>query len=296
MLATPSGLHVAFLGTGELGTFPDAGPPILASLSTAHPVGIGALGEGILAISSPSEGRVVVLGNDMRVVADHRLDGQEPAAGAARRAGEATFVESTRKGASCQSCHIHADSDDVRHDIGHGERRPTLSVRGIAGTAPYLRGASYPSLGTLGSVTETIFGGYTTERPNRRTVLAAYVESLPGFANPRLFDPPPIDVERRGAAAFKKARCDLCHPAPAFTSLGQIRKPILFEVADDEDPAVLDVPSLIGLRVSAPYLSNGRADTIASVLGTHNERNSHGDADSLSEDELRALIAFLEGL
>ena len=59
---------------------------------------------------------------------------------------------------------------------------------------------------------------------------------------------------------------------------------------------MLDVPSLLSVGSSAPYLSDGRAATLEAVLTEHNRKNRHGDTAKLTAHERGDLIAFLEAL
>ena len=96
------------------------------------------------------------------------------------RRGERAFYEGTRAGISCQSCHAHGDSDYTRHDIGQGIVPSVLSVRGIAGTSPYLRDGSHWRLRDLHDLAEEGYRGYTRQVEwDRSRALAAYMQSLP---------------------------------------------------------------------------------------------------------------------
>ena len=77
------------------------------------------------------------------------------------------------------------DSDHSTHNIGDLHVRPaTLSVRGIAGTAPYLRGGAYNRVRELLHVPEMLLGGYFLDDPERALNIEAFIEGLvhPGKA------------------------------------------------------------------------------------------------------------------
>ena len=48
--------------------------------------------------------------------------------------------------------------------------------------------------------------------------------------------------------------------------------------------------------MSAPYLYDGRAETIEDVLDEHNQAKRHGDIGALSKSEHQDLVYFLETL
>jgi hypothetical protein len=201
--------------------------------------------------------------------------------------GELAFFEATRSGVSCGSCHLHADSDLSFHDIGHGRASPTLSVRGIAHTSPYLRGASYPTLGSLDTFAETLLGGYERELPDRAELLESFIVTLAPHA-------PPIGLPPResGREAFAKAGCTECHHGPAYTNLAQVPASYLFPELGKTN-RLLDTPALLNIRNTAPYLDDGRAQTLREVLVDHNMNNRHGDVRALNEEELNVLLLML---
>jgi cytochrome c peroxidase len=57
-----------------------------------------------------------------------------------------------------------------------------------------------------------------------------------------------------------------------------------------------DTPSLRGLRLTAPYLHDGRATTLEEIFTKYNLRHRHGQAHTLSPEELSDLLVFLESL
>ncbi|MCA9796914.1 MAG: hypothetical protein KC910_34125, partial [Candidatus Eremiobacteraeota bacterium] len=59
---------------------------------------------------------------------------------------------------------------------------------------------------------------------------------------------------------------------------------------------MLDVPSLLGLWRSAPYLHDNRAASLEEVLGEYNPVDGHGHTRDLSQSERADLITFLESL
>ena len=107
--------------------------------------------------------------------------------------------------------------------------------------------------------------------------------------------------DERGRAVFRKAGCAQCHAGAHWTvsALPAIRQEsgpeivsVLRDVGTTQAGDVLgqrgfDVPTLLGLSSSAPYLHDGSARTLADVL--KNRRH----APALSEAELSDLVGFL---
>jgi cytochrome c peroxidase len=55
----------------------------------------------------------------------------------------------------------------------------------------------------------------------------------------------------------------------------------------------LDVPSLLHLWDTAPYLHDGRARTLHDVFTVHNPQDRHGKTSHLTAQQLDDLVAFL---
>lgn len=283
---------VAFAGTDEVARLDPNTGRFERIAEVDRPTGVTRLAGGRIVATSAARGLVTVLAGRRRT--EHALVRAQELSSTARliQEGERAFYQSTRAGPSCQTCHTHGDSDYSMHDIGHGSPRPTLSTRGVAGTAPYLRGASYPSLAALEAFTRYVLGGYPSPVPRRAEGLSAYVAALPRA-------PPEtrasLETLRRGNDVFVESGCRFCHSFPAFTNLAQYPEGFLFPERRGQ-LELLDTPSLIGVASSPPYLHDGRARSLESVLTQHNRANRHGDVKDLSERDRRALLVFLRSL
>lgn len=287
LAASSGGYWVSFSGSDELAHWRPGHPLARRPSPVPRPIGLAMYGEALV-IASPATGQLAGPAAWGGVVTVPPLPGP---LGLVRREGELAFLEGTRAGLSCESCHLDRDSDQALHDIGHGTPRPTLSTLGIAQTAPYLRGASYPSLASLDDFAHRVLGGYRVERPERAKSVATFLEGL----GPEGRLSPLGDGERAGVLAFVRAGCDACHRPPAFTDLAQYPAGMLFpERANAAE--LLDTPSLRGVGGTAPYLYDGRAGTLESVFEDHNPGRAHGEYHRLSPTERANLFAFLRAL
>lgn len=303
--ARDGSLWVTFAGSDELWRLRlDQSPPDHIDLVDAGlhaPHGIAELADGTLLVSSPVAGAFGVIAPGartpkvVRVTPDDDWLLRHDRAALARRVGERGFYESTRSGISCQSCHMHADSDDAAYNLGDRQLLPTLTVRGLAGTAPYLRDGSYARLRDLDDVAQRLYRGYLRNQAARGETLEAFVRALPRRGNLR---PRDIAAERRGYAAFRKAQCDRCHAPPAFTNLAQLPQRLLFpeRAGTLEHEEWLDTPALLSAAATPPYLNDGRAQTLDAVLVEHNPNNRHGDVQRLNAAERHDLVTFLSSL
>lgn len=302
-VAPDGALWVAFAGSDEVARLVVGGPEgraiDVAALGLAAPHGALLLADGAIAVSSPSGGRVAILEPSGRLRAsadlapgDATLLREDPEA-LRRRFGERAFYEATRAGVACQSCHLHGESDGLVHNIGGRVLVPTLDVRGIAGTSPYLRDGSYPRIGDLHEVADTLYRGYREPAGDRASTLEAWIASLP-LPPPRPERDP--EAERRGLDVFVAAGCPSCHAFPALTNLGRHPVHAVFPRAAAEPGLSLDTPSLRGLTRQSRYLFDGRARSLEDVFRVHNPDDRHGRTAALSDREIADLIRFLESL
>ena len=282
-------LFVAFAGSDETWTLQGDGPPeIHDTQDIPAPFGIAHL-SGSVVVTSPSAGLIATRRSGGWRVVRVGADSED----SPRRRGERAFYEGTRAGISCQSCHLHGDTDFVLRNIGGERLAPTLGVGGIADTSPFLRDGSYPRIRDLDHLATTLFRGYLRRDARRGIDIEAFVRSLPRRPVRRgLRDEA---RELRGVEVFVRSACTTCHSFPAFTNLAQVPAGALFPETGETD-AVLDTPSLLSVGTHSPYLSDGRAESLESVFRDHNPSNRHGDTRRLSDEELSDLIYFLEGL
>ena len=300
-------LAVTFAGTDELWRIDPAAADIetldLIDSELNAPHGLAELADGALVLSSPANGTLGVWRpgwrqpNVLRLAASSAALRLNDPTALERRAGERGFYESTRSGIACQSCHLHATADAASYNLGNHRAIPSLPVTGLLGTAPYLRDGSYPRIRDLDEVAQTLYRGYLRHQARRSQVLEAFVEALPR-AQSVARSARDLAAERRGVQAFGKAHCTRCHAFPAFTNLGLLPMSALFPEQAALLPGVemLDVPSLLSIGQTAPYLNDGRAPTLAAVIQEQNAANLHGDVRSLSNSERRDLLAFLGSL
>lgn len=272
----------------------------------AAPHGIADLGEGHLCVSSPANGTIGVFdanGERTSLItlapSDEELSKSNFAA-LTRRRGERSFYAGTRAGLGCQSCHLHADTDSCLHAIAQPRFVLTLSVRGVAGTSPYLRDGGHWQLRELHQVAADVYRGYPRDVPfDRSLALEAYMKGLPPRVNWRGLEPLDESRMRAGVAAFVKADCVHCHAFPLMTNLGQHPESLLFPKAAAEhriqlgSEVFVDTPSLRAISQSAPYLNDGRAKTLEEVLKRENPEGRHGNVGGLSEREYQDLLYFL---
>jgi YVTN family beta-propeller protein len=226
------------------------------------------------------------------------------------RRGEALFHDATRslnQWYSCNTCHSDGHTNgldfdtlnDGRQDLSTAHRRsrkkvPTL--RRVAATGPWTWHGWQKRLedAMVESFTKSMQGRRPS--PDDVRALVAYLGTLQYPRNPyRSADGGLTDAARRGEAVFQSSRaaCATCHSGPELTD-GKIHITGLEE--RDDAYRGYNPPSLRGLYDKDPYLHDGRARTLKDALaGPHSPEVAAG-GDSLSDDELDDLVAYLRSL
>lgn len=225
------------------------------------------------------------------------------------RRGEILFHDATRsfnQWYSCNTCHsdghtngLHFDTlNDGRQDLRNTHersRKKSPTLRRVTHTAPWTWHGWQTSLedATSESFTKSMQGTKPTDEEARAVV--AYFETLDFPRNPYTLPDGSLTPEaERGKAVFKsaKAACNTCHRGPEFTD-GKVHV-VGLEEPDDAYEGY-NPPSLRGAYDKYPYLHDARSPTLRDALtGPHSPEMVGGD--SLSEQELSDLIAFVKSL
>ncbi len=212
------------------------------------------------------------------------------------RQGEAVFYDakrSFRQWYSCHSCHTDGHTNgasyDTFNDGRYGNAKKTLSLRGVAKTAPYTWHGWQKDLraSVEQSLTKTLQG----PKPSSEDLdaLVAFLKGL-DFVPPR--PTPSPDAAARGREVFFRRSCDVCHAPPDYTTAGV--NLVDLESRDDVYQG-FNPPSLRGVRHRAPFLHDGRARTLADVLTKLHPPRAE-DETELTPQEIADLVVFLESL
>ncbi len=131
-------------------------------------------------------------------------------------------------------------------------------------------------------------------RPDEDLVaIDSYLKSMKPVPSPYLMNGGLSPAAKRGQMVFKKANCAMCHCGPHLTDLEQYD----LGMGRGQDKArPMDTPTLIEVWRTAPYLHDGRAANLRSLLVEHNDLDLHGRTSALSEAELKDLLAYLLSL
>jgi cytochrome c peroxidase len=193
---------------------------------------------------------------------------------------------------ACSTYHPGGDSDGLVWkgvqpvEPGTPGGRRTRSLRGTWQSAPYLWDASAPTVRQVLERMLAVEMGGVQLPPHDVTALETYLLSLTPFDRGRVKpDGTPTEpvslAARRGREVFQRARCEGCHPPPAF---------LVPRAVDAGTDGPIDVPGLRGVATRPPYGHDGRwpklEDAVRAML--------RAGRVELSDDEHRQLQEYLK--
>jgi cytochrome c553 len=186
-------------------------------------------------------------------------------------------------GVSCATCHFDGRNDGLTWQFEIGPRQTPSLAGQVSATAPVTWSDDVPSVQREAEITSQGRMGGAEITDDDLDAIAAFVDFTP-----------PVDVGigkgsteqvLLGAEVFNRPEvgCAVCHAPPTYTDnksysmFGESR---------------VNTPSLLGLGATAPYLHDGRQQTLQELLiGVRN--GEMGDTSSLTDRELEALEMFL---
>ncbi len=210
-------------------------------------------------------------------------------------------MSSSKTTVACSTCHLEGREDGHVWQFPDGARQtPGLAGRKLLSTAPYHWSGEFTSLDAFNvhTITERM-GGSGLDGPTSAK-LDAFIDQLPLPENPLRVAMTGAPVELRGKAAFEKAGCGTCHTGALLTNNSNADVGTLHSAGLNPDNGLVvragfNVPSLLGIGRTAPYLHDGSQLTLEErVLSNVGDR--HGVTSTLSVDERADLIAYLKSL
>ena len=196
---------------------------------------------------------------------------------------------------SCASCHPDARSDGLNWDLlndGIGNPKQAKSMLLAHRTPPaMITGVRASAAVAVRSGIRFIQFAVRPEEDAR--AIDAYLKHLEPAPSPHRVDGKLTPLAEQGKAVFAKAGCAACHPPPLFTDR---RKYDLGMGRHGDKGRAFDTPTLVEAWRTAPYLHDGRADTIMDMLAEHNPDDAHGTTSKLSKQELEALTEYVLSL
>ena len=214
------------------------------------------------------------------------------------RLGELYFNDADvcfQKWQSCASCHPDTRADALNWDLlndGMGNPKQTKSLLRSHETPPAMVSGIRPSAEV--AVRAGIKYIQFAHQPEAYAqMLDAYLRSVEPVPSPARAEGKLSKSGLRGYYLFSKAECAECHTGRNFTNQQQYK---LGHGTGIEKEREFDVPGLVEVWRTAPYLYDGRAATLREVLTIHNSNDRHGKTSHLSEREIDDLVEYLKSL
>ncbi|MDR1336357.1 MAG: hypothetical protein LBK22_05975, partial [Tannerella sp.] len=223
--------------------------------------------------------------------------GKEPEPDAVRR-GELAFCDASicyQGWQSCASCHPDGRADglnwDQRND-GLGNPKNTKSLLFSHVTPPAMITGIRKDAET--AVRNGILHTLGTRQPELLAAdMDAYLRQLRPVESPFLREYRMKDPGQSGRAVYDRAGCSRCHSGAYLTDR---KKYDAGTGADSDRGRPFDTPTLREIWRTAPYLYDGRAATLREVFTSCNPDDLHGVTQSLTGQELEALILYIQTL
>lgn len=194
---------------------------------------------------------------------------------------------------SCQTCHVEGASDNVNHARGR-EPGPLFN---LANTAPYFWTGTGPDLLQITRDAFTVHGeiGGPIANDHDLKLLAFFQAFLPPTSIYRLPSGALSAEAQAGKLLFEGiGQCTTCHAAPQF--IPPAGQPLTIAAGVGTGLAPINVPSLRGAWVSAPYFHDGTAKRLSEVF-TAKPGDIHSTlAAPLTPAQLLQLVAYLNSL
>ena len=245
----------------------------------------GSLGVVELAAGGRPASRSVKLGEDLPLTAERR--------------GEMLFHDAQyclEKWLSCSSCHPgEGRPDGLNWDLmldGVGNPKNTKSLLFSHQTPPTTVTGSRPN------AEASVRAGFRyiqfAERPEEDAAsVDAYLKSLRPAPSPYLVDGRLSAAAERGKKIFDKAGCGFCHSGPFYTDM---RKHNPGTGRGREEGIAFDVPTLVEIWRTAPYLHDGRAPTLKDLFTASGSGPVHHLAAPANQHDIDDLVAFVSSL
>lgn len=212
--------------------------------------------------------------------------------------GERLFFDARKSASgmlSCHSCHTDGHTNgllaDTLGDNTHGTPKRVLTLRGTRLTDLWAWNGEMKTLqdNVHKSLQDTMHASKID--PADVDDLVSFLHTLPPVPplKPVPADQADSELVERGKNIFRREACDQCHVPPlTYTSHASYD----VGLADEKGLKKFNPPSLRGVGRLQKLLHDNRANSLRDVFETH----GHQLKEPLPEEDLRALVRFLEGL
>ena len=195
---------------------------------------------------------------------------------------------------SCASCHPGVRVDGLNWDLmndGLGNPKNVKSMLLSHKTPPSM------SLGVRATAEDAVRAGIThiqfAVRPDEDAqAIDEFLKKLQPVPSPHLVNGELSEAAKRGKELFfsEKSGCAECHPAPHYTDLKMHN---VGSKGKYDRNNTFDTPTLIECWRTAPYMHDGHYTTLEALFKEGKHGNVKGKLDTLSEQEVKDIIAFV---
>ncbi|MFT3706204.1 MAG: c-type cytochrome [Archangium sp.] len=210
-----------------------------------------------------------------------------------------TRISGANTNVACSSCHLEGREDGHIWQFPDGSRQtPALAGRKLLSTAPFHWSGEFATISQFNTHTITERMGGSGLNGDAASQLDAFIDQMPLADNPMKSERFSAQLQR-GAAAFDKAQCSTCHTANngLFTNNENRDVGTLRIGGTNPDQGItkgFNVPSLLGVGRTAPYLHDGSQLTLSARV--FNNDVQHGSTNLLADDEKADLLVYLRSL
>lgn len=213
---------------------------------------------------------------------------------------------------ACYTCHPDSHEDGLIYNMASKDMgrniTNTQSLREISGTAPFKwNGKNQTVYKQDGMRFSTVLTRTEQFSYPDLDALVAYI--LTGIKYPpNLMNNPDGELtesQLRGKAIFERSvdnlgneipeinRCITCHPPPFYSNFQMVDVSTL---AATDDSMLFDTPHLNDIYASAPYLHDGRAETLEEIWTVYGTDDKHGYVNDMTKMQLNDLVDYLKSL
>ena len=213
---------------------------------------------------------------------------------------------------SCYTCHPDTHEDGLIYNMAGKDMGRNLtntqSLREIGDTAPF----------KWNGKNQTVYkqDGMRFSTVLTRTEQFSYddLDAITAYIMRGIKQPPNLlynsngeltESQQRGKLLYERSednfgnkipennRCITCHPPPLYTDL---KLADVSTLAISDDSTLFDTPHLNNVFASAPYLHDGRAQTLEEIWTIYGEDDKHGHVNDMTKMQLNDLVDYLKSL
>ncbi len=222
--------------------------------------------------------------------------GKEPEMSAQRR-GEMLFNDAAgcfQQWQSCASCHPDARMDGLNWDLlndGIGNPKNVKSLLLSHNTPPVM------GHGVRASAEVAVRSGFkyilfSTPEEQDAVAVDEYLKREQAVPSPYLVNGKLSERAKTGKKLFEQAGCINCHSGPYYTNMRSYDVGTLRRWDRTKEKPPLDVPTLIEVWRTAPYLHDGRTMSVEEAFSSCDP----GGVKGLSSEDIKALSEYVLSL